>query len=152
MNEAEPLRMSAAQVEGVIRGALPAAVDGGLQVEEVRQGYARVRLPFGPWMLRPGHVVSGPTLFTAADAAMYALVMAHIGPELMAVTADLNIRFLAAAPAGDVIAEASLLRLGLRLAVIEVSLFSGPERTFVAHVTGTYALPRARGRAGAQEP
>lgn len=142
MQDAPPLRLAAAQVEAAIRGGLPSA--GAFSVEEVRPGYARVRLRFSPLMLRPGNLVSGPALFTAADCAMYALVLAHLGPVLMAVTANMNLNFLAAAPAGDIVAECKLLRLGMRLAVMEVSLYTGPDRTFVAHVTGSYALPRAR--------
>lgn len=138
----QDLRLTAAEVEAVIKSGLPSAA--GFRVEEVRPGFARVRLPFSPWMLRPGHLVSGPALFTAADAAMYALVMAHIGPVVMSVTANMNLHFLSAAPEGDIVAEAKLLRLGMRMAVMEVSLFTGPDKVFVAHVTGTYALPRKR--------
>lgn len=136
------LRLTAAEVEAVIRRGLPAA--GGFTVEDVRPGYVRVRVGFHERLLRPGNIISGPALFAAADTAMYALVMAHIGPALMAVTANMNLNFLAAAPEGDIVAEAKLLRLGMRLAVMEVALFTGPDKTFVAHVTGTYALPRAR--------
>jgi uncharacterized protein (TIGR00369 family) len=134
------LKLTAAQIEAIFQQHF--GNGGGLRVEEVREGYARLRLPYHKWMLRPGNVVSGPALFTAADAAMYALVMAHLGPVVMAVTANMNLHFLAAAPAGDVVAECKLLRMGSRLAVMEVSLFTGPDRTFAAHVTGTYALPR----------
>lgn len=137
-----PLLMTAAEVEAVIRAGLPAA--SGFTVEEVRSAHARIRLKFGNWMLRPGNLVSGPAMFTAADAAMYALVMAHRGPLLMAVTTDMNLHFLSAAPAGDIVADARLLRLGQRLAVMEVLLYTGPDRTFAAHVTGTYALPRPK--------
>lgn len=142
MND-ETLALTAAEIEAVIKAGLPSA-GGGFAVEEVRPRYARIRLPFGPWMLRPGNLVSGPALFTAADAAMYALVMAHIGPVVMAVTANMSLHFLSAAPAGDVVAEAKMLRLGMRMAVMEVALFTGPDQAFVAHVTGTYALPRKR--------
>jgi uncharacterized protein (TIGR00369 family) len=134
------LKLTAAQIDAIFQQHF--GNGGGLRVEEVREGYARLRLPFHKWMLRPGNVVSGPALFTAADAAMYALVMAHLGPVVMAVTANMTLHFLAAAPAGDVVAECALLRLGSRLAVMEVSLFTGPDKTFAAHVTGTYALPR----------
>jgi uncharacterized protein (TIGR00369 family) len=145
MNDAGlELRMTAAEIEATIKGGLPSATQGGFRVEEVRPSYARIRVPFGAWMLRPGNLVSGPALFTAADCAMYALVMAHIGPALMAVTANMNLNFLTAAPEGDIVAEAKMLRLGMKLAVIEVELFTGPDRTYVAHVTGTYALPRKR--------
>jgi uncharacterized protein (TIGR00369 family) len=142
MND-DTLALTAAEIEAVIKGGLPSA-GGGFAVEEVRPRYARIRLSFNRWMLRPGNLVSGPALFTAADAAMYALVMAHIGPVVMAVTANMNLHFLSAAPAGDVVAEAKMLRLGMRMAVMEVALFTGPDKVFVAHVTGTYALPRKR--------
>lgn len=138
----QAMKLTAAQIEEVFRAHF--GNGGGLRIEEVREGYARLRMPFHKWMLRPGNVVSGPALFTAADAAMYALVMAHLGPVVMAVTANMNLHFLAAAPAGDIVAECALLRMGTRLAVMEVSLFTGPEKTFAAHVTGTYALPREK--------
>lgn len=134
------LKLTAGQIEVLF--AQHFGNKAGLRVEEVREGYARLRMPFHTWMLRPGNVVSGPALFTAADSAMYTLVLAHLGPVVMAVTSNMNLHFLAAAPAGDVIAECRLLRMGKRLAVMEVSLFTGPDKTLAAHVTGTYSLPR----------
>lgn len=142
MHQSAGLPLDAAGVEAVIRQGLPGA--GDFAVEEVRPHYARVRLSFHPRMLRPGNIVSGPALFAAADTAMYALVLAHIGPVVMAVTTNMNLHFVNAAPAGDVVAEAKMLRLGLRMAVMEASIFTGPDRTFAAHATGTYALPRRR--------
>lgn len=138
------LQLTAEQVEDVIRKGLPSAGGDSFRVEEVRVGYARIRLPFTRWMVRPGNLVSGPALFTAADAAMYALLLSHLGPVVMAVTANMNLNFLNPAPLGDVVAECKLLRLGMRLAVMEVSLFTGPDKTLVAHATGSYAVPRRR--------
>ena len=135
------LKLTAEQVQALIRGGLPAVGKSGFTVEEVRPGYARVRLPFHEKMLRPGNVISGPTLFSAADSAMYALVLSHVGPELMAVTSNLNINFLNKGRPGDVLAEAKLLKLGRRLAVMEVSITTGGDPMPVAHVTGSYALP-----------
>ncbi len=137
------LKLDAAQVEAAIRGGLRAADRSGLRVEAVSEGYARVRIPFDDGMLRPGDVISGPTLFMVADSAMYALVLAHVGPQLMAVTANFNMNFLNKARPGDVIGEARLLKLGRRLVVMEVALKIGDDPTVVAHVTGSYALPPA---------
>jgi uncharacterized protein (TIGR00369 family) len=138
------LKLDAGVVQGLICEGLVAAGRGGLVVEEVRRNYARIRLPYDDSMLRPGHVISGPTLFTAADSAMYALVLAHLGAQLMAVTSDMNLRFLSKAAPGDVIGEATFLKLGRRLAVMEAKLSSRaePDR-IVAHATGSYALPSA---------
>lgn len=142
------LKLDAAAVQALIREGLVAAGRGGLVVEEVRGNYARICLPYDDAMLRPGNVLSGPTLFTAADSAMYALVLAHLGPELMAVTSDMNLRFLAKATPGDVIGEATFLKLGRRLAVMEARLSSRADpQLIVAHATGSYALPPAAPRA-----
>ncbi|MGH8460419.1 MAG: PaaI family thioesterase [Stenotrophobium sp.] len=137
------LKLTAQAVEDLIRDGLPVAAKAGVRVEAVAPGCARIRLPFHPGMLRPGGVISGPTLFTAADTAMYALVLAHIGPQLMAVTSQLNINFLRKAAPGDVIGDARMLRLGRRTAVIEVLLYAGDDSQPVAQVTGSYALPVA---------
>ena len=138
----QELKLGGAEIEALF--AQHFGANNPLRIEELRPGYARLRMPFHKWMLRPGNVISGPALFTAADSAMYALVLAHVGPVVMAVTSDMNLHFLAAAPAGDVVAECKLLKLGKRLVVMEVSLFTGPDRTFAAHVTGSYSLPPAR--------
>lgn len=136
------LKLDATAVETLIRAGLAAAGRGGIVIEELRSAYVRIRLPFDPLMIRPGNVISGPTLFTAADSAMYALVLGHLGPQLMAVTSDMNLRFLAKAEPSDVIGEASFLKLGRRLAVMEARMStSAAPGVIVAHATGTYALP-----------
>ena len=135
------LKLTGQQVEDLIHMGF-ATKKKFLLVEEVRAGYARVRLPYRDSMLRPGNVLSGPALFTAADTAMYALVLSHLGPELMAVTSNLNMNFLAKAKPGDIVVECRLLKLGRRQVVMEASLYSAAEpQTLVAHVTGSYALP-----------
>jgi len=135
------LKLTAQQVDDLIHLGF-AAKRKILAIEEVRPGYVRARLPYRESMLRPGNVLSGPALFTAADLVMYALVLSHIGPELMAVTANFNMNFLAKAKPGDIIGEGKMLKLGRRLAVMETLLYSSAEpETLVAHVTGSYALP-----------
>jgi uncharacterized protein (TIGR00369 family) len=134
------LKLDAETVERLIREGLPAAMKGGVTVEAVSPGYARIRLPFRDSMLRPGNRISGPTLFAAVDTAMYAAVLAHIGPSMMAVTADMNMHFLRAAAPRDVIAECRVLKLGRRLAVLSVDVGAEGDPP-AAHATGTYALP-----------
>lgn len=135
------LQLTASEVEDLIHLGFPRR-ERFLLVEEVAPGRARIRLTFSKRMLRPGDVLSGPALFTAADTAMYVAVLAHYGPELMAVTSTTTINFLNKAEPGDIIAEVRLLKRGRRLAVMDVELFSSadPER-LVAHVTGSYAVP-----------
>ena len=93
-----------------------------------------------PQDLRPGAVVSGPALMTLADAAGWLMVVAHLPPGSDAVTVDVSMQFLRAAPAAELGAEVHLLRLGRRTAVVTILLTSalvadGP----VAHAVMTFA-------------
>jgi uncharacterized protein (TIGR00369 family) len=101
----------------------------------------------GPESLRPGGIVSGPTLMALADVAAYAAVLAHIGPVPMAVTSTLNISFLRPCRAAQVNADARLLRLGRRAATVDVRIWQGSEDELVAQATVGYALPASGGGA-----
>ena len=137
------LKLQPAEVEHLIMQGF-AADRPFVFVERLEPGSARVRMPFRKWMLRPGNVISGPALFTAADLAMYALVLSHVGPELMAVTSDLDLHFLSRGLAADVICEVRMLKWGRKLAVMNVSLSCADDPTVVAHATGSYSLPSKR--------
>lgn len=135
------IKISGEQIETLIQLGF-SAKQKLFTIESLVPGSIRLRIPYQPRMLRPGNVLSGPSLFTAADTAMYALILGHIGPQMMAVTANMNLNFLSKAVPGDIIAEGRLLKLGRKLAVMEVSLYSSAdEETMVAHATGSYALP-----------
>ena len=80
-----------------------------VEIEELRDGFLRIRVPVTDRYLRPGGTVSGPALMTIADTAMYYLVLGMIGPVALALTTNLNINFLRAPKLADVIAEAEML-------------------------------------------
>ncbi len=107
---------------------------------------ATLRLHFRPDHLRPGGTISGPTIFALADVALYVAILARIGEVELAVTTNLAINFLRKAGPGDLIGEARLLKLGKRLAVGEVAMFSYGSPEMVAHATGTYSIPPQGGR------
>ena len=75
------------------------------------------------------------------DSAAYALVLAHIGDQLMAVTSQLNMSFLRGAQPGDMHAEAEMLRLGRRLAVMDVRIWTESPNRLAAQANVTYAIP-----------
>jgi uncharacterized protein (TIGR00369 family) len=76
-----------------------------------------------------------------ADTAAYALVLAHVGDQLMAVTSSLVMNFLRGAQPGDIHAEALMLRLGRRIAVCDVRLWTEHPERLAAQATVTYAIP-----------
>lgn len=135
------MALKAQEIEDSIKEWVPMARDLGLKVEEVRQGYARIRIPYQDKHLRPGGTISGPVMMTAGDTAMYAIILGSLGEMAMAVTSNLNINFLKRPEQLDLIAEASILKLGKRIAFCEVGIRCEGSEELVAHVTGSYSLP-----------
>lgn len=133
--------MTAEQIDALMREVFPAMPEDFYRIEEVADHYVRIRMPYREGFLRPGGTLSGPSLMTLADTAMYYAVLAMVGPEPLAVTTNLNINFMRRPAPADVIAECRLLKLGSRLAVGEVSMCSDGQEDMLAHATCTYSIP-----------
>lgn len=116
----------------------------GLTLEDIHYGDVRVRREFHDDHLRPGGTISGPTMMELADFAMYVAVFAAVGPLPLAVTTNLSINFLRKPAQADLIAHARLMKVGKRLAVGEVTIYSDGSDEPVAHVTSTYSIPASR--------
>jgi len=116
----------------------------GLAIERVDYADIRVRRRFQESYIRPGGTVSGATLMELADFAMYVAVFSAVGPQPLAVTTNLNINFLRKPAPADLVADARLIKVGKRLAVGEVTIYSDGFAEPVAHVTSTYSIPETR--------
>src|SRR5271166_3146115 len=114
---------------------------GDYAIEEVGHMSATVRLNYHPDHLRPGGTISGPSMFALADLALYVAILHEIGRVKLAVTTSVAINFLRRPEPHDLIGRAKLMKLGRRLAVGEVALFSKGSEDMVAHATGTYSIP-----------
>ena len=77
--------------------------------------------------------------------ALYLAVLSAIGPVALAVTINFNINFLRRPEQRDIIADARIMKLGKRLAVMDVMLFSDGVDEPIAHVTSTYSIPPITG-------
>ena len=134
--------MTLAEIRDFLDRQFPQLQAGGrYMVEELRPLGARLRAVYHESQIRPGGTISGPTMMTLADVSLYVAVIASIGPVALAVTTNLNINFLRKPGPRDLLSECRLLKLGKRLAVGEVTIFSDGEDEPVAHVTGTYSIP-----------
>ena len=115
--------------------------EGMMTADRIAAGEATLRLHYSPTMLRPGGTIAGPFMMGLADACMYAAVLSAIGIVKLAVTTSLNVNFLHRPQPGDLVAAGRLLKLGKRLAVVEVDIHADGADDLVAHATGTYSLP-----------
>lgn len=114
-------------------------------VDHVGAGEVSMRLLTSDKHLRPGGTISGPSMFSLADVAAYAVTLAHIGPQALAVTTNCSIDFMRKPEAGvPLIAKARLLKLGKQLSVSDVLLFSEGMDQPVARASLTYAIPPAK--------
>jgi len=133
-------KMTADEIKSFMQKVFPEA-RLPVEIEELRDGFLRIRVPVTDRYLRPGGTVSGPVLMTIADTAMYYLVLGMIGPVALALTTNLNVNFLRAPKPADLIAETKMLKLGRRLAVGQVTIYSAGSDEPVAHATVTYSIP-----------
>ena len=144
-------KLTGKKLVGLLRAEFPQMSNAmsNYEIEEVWHGGCRLRHPFSRNSLRPGGTLSGTTMMSLADFAMYVAVLSAVGWVPLAVTTNLTINFLKKPAPRDLIAEARLLKLGKRLVVGEVGIRSDGEDDLVAHVTSTYSIP-ANGRSKRQ--
>ena len=135
--------MTAEQIGKLLHDEFPQAFYQGCghSIERVDYGDVRVRWAFDAKSLRPGGTVSGPTMMELADFAMYVAVFSAIGPQPLAVTTNLSINFLRKPATADLVADAKLMKVGRRLVVGEVTIYSEGQTDPVAHATSTYSIP-----------
>lgn len=113
-------------------------------IETLDESGLRLVKPAEAGELRPGGTISGPTVMTLADAAAYMVLVSRIGPQTLAVTTNLNCDFIRRPRPGELVADASVLKLGRTLALIDVMMHSrddsGALTAPVARATVTYSL------------
>jgi len=143
--EMAAMKMDKAELEAFLDREFPQMRSMRYRIESWDGRLLRMAMPVGEQNLRPGGTVSGPTMMAMADCAAYLLILGLIGPVALAVTTNLNINFLRKPDLSDLIADATMLKLGKSLAICEIALHSaGQEAGPVAHAVLTYAIPPAR--------
>lgn len=110
-------------------------------VESITTTTTRLRQRIGVFDSRPGGTVSGPTLMALADCAAWMVIVGQIGPVTLSVTTSFHIDFFRRPELVDVVADATLLKLGKRLGVAEVALYSDGSEEMVAKAQVTYSIP-----------
>lgn len=138
-----PLAMTRDEVEAFLDREFPELHQDGrvFAVEDVGLMTARMRMRAGPRHIRPGGTLSGPSLMTLADLALYVAILANLGPVGLAVTTNLSFNFLRKSKPQDLLADCRLLKLGRRLAVGEVAVRQTGSDEVICQATGTYSIP-----------
>ena len=131
----------------------------GLQVRELSEGRAVLTLPFKPELIgdpvRPA--LHGGAISMLADTAGGAAVLAGVRMEALVSTIDLRIDYLRPGALLELVAEASLVRLGGRVGVARIQIWQDSDegnasaearpaeddaRRLIAEATGVYSVRR----------
>ena len=127
------------ELQEILQGGFPDAEVP--RVELVNDDFVVMSFAISERHGRPGGTVSGPAMMTLADTSAWVVIMSQIGPVVLAVTTSLHIDFLRKPELTDLMSRARILKLGKRLAVVDVELFSRGATDLVAKSQVTYSIP-----------
>lgn len=136
-------KISVEELQRLGRELVPIIELLGLRIQSVEHGLVRVRIEYRDEFVRPGGSIAGAVLLAAADFAVWGCILSVMGRTDLTMTTNLNFNFLRRPALSDVIAEAKLLKLGRRLAVGEVQLYSNfgeDHESLIGHATCTYSV------------
>lgn len=138
------MKTTQAEIQQFLQREFPQSLEHCV-IEDVVSMGATLRHKISLDQLRPGGTVSGPTMMTLADFALYVAILGEIGLVALAVTTNMNINFLRK-PAGDqdIRGVCKLMKVGKTLIVGEVWIYSVDSPDPVAHVTASYSIPPRR--------
>lgn len=110
----------------------------GLRVEEVRQDYCRMRLPYRGELNQPHGVVHGGAIATLIDSVVVPAIGSAYGPDVQYVTVNMNINYIGAVVETDAVAEGWVTRRGRTTAFCRVEVTAGDR--LVAEASLVYAI------------
>ena len=111
-------------------------------VESCENRWARLRLEFDHTHLRPGVTVSGSTMMLLADTTTFASILTTMGSVVLAVTTNLNINVLCILESHrDLLGESLPMKVGKRLILVEVIIYSQDYPEPGADVTCANSIP-----------
>jgi uncharacterized protein (TIGR00369 family) len=84
----------------------------GIQLEEVRTDYARMRLPFRPGLRQPAGVVHGGALATLIDTVVVPAIASGYDEPHRYLTIDMQIQYMSAVVEEDAVAEGWITKRG----------------------------------------
>ena len=116
----------------------------GLELEEVRLDYARMRLPFRAELNQPAGVIHGGAIATLVDTVVVPAIGSAYDEFQVMLTIDLQLRFLGAAAGTDLVAEGWITRRGRSIIFCQAEVRAAETGDVVAEGWMTYKVSAPR--------
>jgi acyl-CoA thioesterase len=111
----------------------------GMKIDDVRKGWARLRVTYQPQMANANGVAHGAIAFALADSAVGTAMVGHLVPGERISTVEMKINYIRPFQEGEITAEARIVHKGTQTAVGEVEVTDGRGQ-LVAKALATYAV------------
>ena len=117
----------------------------GMELVDVKKGWAQVRLPFDKKLTNAIGLVHGGAIFTPADSAVGMALVGMISRNENISTLEMKINYLKPVKKGDIIAAAKIVHKGAQTAIGDVEVRDVND-VLIAKGLATYAILNKRGR------
>ena len=115
----------------------------GLEVEEIRTDYCRMRMPFKPELLHAGGIVHGGAIASLMDAVVVPAVGSVLGPDARYSTVDLHVQNIGAVTDEDVVAEGWVTKRGRSVVFCESEALGASTGRLIARSVLTFNVSPA---------
>ncbi|MFH2130315.1 MAG: PaaI family thioesterase [bacterium] len=115
----------------------------GMEVVDVKKGWAIVKLPYSDKLAQPDGVAHGGAIFSPADAAVAIAMLGLIDKSESLLTIEMKINYIKSVNEGDIIAEAKIVHRGSRTAIGDVDVRNS-KGELIAKCLATYMIIKNR--------
>ena len=113
----------------------------GMEIIEIKKGWAKIRLPFSEKLANGIGVVHGGAIFSPADSAVGMALIGSVSKNENISTLEMKINYLRPLTAGDIIAEAKIVHKGSMTAIGDVEV-KDEVGNLIAKGLATYAITK----------
>ncbi len=112
----------------------------GLEVEELRTDYARMRLPYRPELNQPAGVVHGGAIATLIDTVVVPAIGTAYAERPRMLTVSMNIQYLGAVVEEDAVGEGWIEQRGRSMVFCRAEVTGGTSGKVCANATLIYKV------------
>jgi len=112
----------------------------GIEMEEVRRDYCRMRLPFRPELEQPMGIVHGGAIATLIDVVVVPAIGSAYESDVGFSTIDMQIQYLRPLKNESAIAEGIVIKRGRRIVFCTADVVGESTGKLIAKGTLTYSL------------